>query len=72
MTIFITVYGYFELLIRRRFEEGDLILRRGGGESGMSRLLMRYRQIETESIDWAQLSRLLPEDGEKVQSPKRF
>jgi hypothetical protein len=29
-------------------------------------------EIGTSSIDWAQLSRLLPEDGDKTQSPKRF
>jgi hypothetical protein len=23
------------------------------------------------SVDWAQLSRLLPEDGDRIQSPKR-
>jgi hypothetical protein len=27
-------------------------------------------EIGTRSIDWAQLSRLLPEDGYRVQSPK--
>jgi hypothetical protein len=26
----------------------------------------------TSSIDWAQLSRLLSEEGDRVQSPKRF
>jgi hypothetical protein len=25
----------------------------------------------TSSIDWAQLSRLLPKDGDRIQSPKR-
>jgi hypothetical protein len=28
-------------------------------------------EIETSSVQWAQLSRLLPEDGDRVQSPKR-
>jgi hypothetical protein len=28
-------------------------------------------EIEISSVDWAQLSRLLPEDGDKIQSPKR-
>jgi hypothetical protein len=28
-------------------------------------------EIETSSLDWAQLSRLLPEDGDRIQSPKR-
>jgi hypothetical protein len=28
--------------------------------------------IGTSSIDWAQLSRLLPEDGNRIQSLKRF
>jgi hypothetical protein len=28
-------------------------------------------EIGTGSIDWAQLSRLLPEDGDRVQSTKR-
>jgi hypothetical protein len=27
--------------------------------------------IGTSSFDWAQLSRLLPEDGDRTQSPKR-
>jgi hypothetical protein len=27
---------------------------------------------ETSFIDWAQLSSLLPEDGERIQSPKCF
>jgi hypothetical protein len=27
--------------------------------------------IGTSSIDYAQLSRLLPEDGDQIQSPKR-
>jgi hypothetical protein len=29
-------------------------------------------EIAISSIDWAQLSWLLPEDGSRVQSPKRF
>jgi hypothetical protein len=29
-------------------------------------------EIETSSFDWAQLSRLLPEDGDRIQSPKRW
>jgi hypothetical protein len=29
-------------------------------------------EIELSSIDWIQLSRILPEDGGTVQSPKRF
>jgi hypothetical protein len=29
------------------------------------------QSIRTRYIDWAQLSRLLPEDGDNVQSPKR-
>jgi hypothetical protein len=28
-------------------------------------------EIWTSSIDWAQLSKLLPEDGDRIQSPKR-
>jgi hypothetical protein len=28
-------------------------------------------EIETSSVDWAQLSRLLSEDGDRIQSPKR-
>jgi hypothetical protein len=28
-------------------------------------------EIETSSVDWAQLSRFLPEDGDRIQSPKR-
>jgi hypothetical protein len=31
----------------------------------------RGPEIETSSVDWAQLSRLLPEDGDRIQSPKR-
>jgi hypothetical protein len=30
------------------------------------------REIGISSIDWAQLSRFLPEDGDGIQSPKRF
>jgi hypothetical protein len=26
-------------------------------------------EIEISSVDWAQLSRLLPEDGDRIQSP---
>jgi hypothetical protein len=26
----------------------------------------------TSSIDWVQLSRFLPEDGDRIQSPKRY
>jgi hypothetical protein len=29
-------------------------------------------KIDISSIDWAQLSRVLPEDGDRIQSPKRF
>jgi hypothetical protein len=29
------------------------------------------REIEISSVDWAQLSRLLSEDGDRIQSPKR-
>jgi hypothetical protein len=29
-------------------------------------------EIGASSIDWAQLGRLLPEDGDTVQSPKRY
>jgi hypothetical protein len=32
----------------------------------------RQWEIGTSSIDWAQLSRLLPEDGDRIQSPKRL
>jgi hypothetical protein len=28
-------------------------------------------EIESSSVDWAQLSRLLPEEGDRIQSPKR-
>lgn len=28
-------------------------------------------EIRTSAIDWAQLNRLLPEDGDSVSSPKR-
>jgi hypothetical protein len=28
-------------------------------------------EISTSSIDWAELNRLLPEDGDRIQSPKR-
>jgi hypothetical protein len=28
-------------------------------------------EIVTSSIDWAKLSRVLPEDGDRIQSPKR-
>jgi hypothetical protein len=28
-------------------------------------------EIETSAINWAQLSRLLPEDGDRIHSPKR-
>jgi hypothetical protein len=28
-------------------------------------------EIEISSVDWAQQSRLLPEDEERIQSPKR-
>jgi hypothetical protein len=28
-------------------------------------------ELETTSIDWAQMSRFLPEDGRRFQSPKR-
>jgi hypothetical protein len=28
-------------------------------------------EIGTSSIDWAKLSRILPEDGDRIQSPKR-
>jgi hypothetical protein len=37
-----------------------LILRNPGGT-----------EIETSSVDWAQLNRLLPKDGDRIQSPKR-
>jgi hypothetical protein len=33
--------------------------------------LMVYVVFGTSSTDWAQLSRLLPEDGDRIQSPKR-
>jgi hypothetical protein len=29
------------------------------------------QSIETSSINWAKLSSLLPEDGDRIQSPKR-
>jgi hypothetical protein len=29
-------------------------------------------EIKTSSIDWAELSRLLPEDGDRIQSLKLF
>jgi hypothetical protein len=29
-------------------------------------------EIEISSVDWAQPSRLLPEDQDRIQSPKRF
>jgi hypothetical protein len=33
---------------------------------------LRCPEIEISSVDWAQPSRLLPEDGDRIQSPKLF
>jgi hypothetical protein len=30
-----------------------------------------YVEDKFKQVDWAQLSRLLPEDGDRIQSPKR-
>jgi hypothetical protein len=35
-------------------------------------LVCLHPEIGTSSIDWAQLSRFLPEDGDRIQSPKRL
>jgi hypothetical protein len=32
--------------------------------------LMSRHRIYTSSINWAQVSRLLPDDGDRMQSPK--
>jgi hypothetical protein len=35
------------------------------------RTCIKNIEIEISSVDWAQLSRLLSEDGDRIQSPKR-
>jgi hypothetical protein len=52
-------------ILKQRFRDWTLSL-----SSGKS--LSLVLDIGTSSIDWAQLSRLLPENGGRVQIPKRF
>jgi hypothetical protein len=43
-------------------------------EIALKRLIIVYASQEngeTSSVDWAQLSTFLPEDGDRIQSPKR-